>query len=260
MDTPRLRTPIGRASLLAALVASTACFADATAPGSGHQPKVVLELFTSQGCSSCPPADRILEKLAARPDVVALSRPVQYWDRLGWKDTLATSANTEKQYTYAEHWRKLGVYTPQLVIDGSEDVVGNQDATIRRRIDARSAHKSGVVVRSIARADGTIAVTLTGAAREPADVHLLWLRASTLVSIRGGENSNRRVRYTNAVMKDKTIGKWRGDPVTFTLDPADLHTLRADRWAIVIQQARAGAILGGDYLAAAGSGDVNSNN
>ena len=87
---------------------------------------VVVELFTSQGCSDCPAADRILTELAKRTDVIALSLPITYWDMLGWKDTFATEANTQRQKSYARAMIHSGIYTPQMIIDGRFDVVGNQ--------------------------------------------------------------------------------------------------------------------------------------
>lgn len=212
------------------------------------RPKIVLELFTSQGCSSCPPADRILEQLAEDPDVVALSRPVQYWDKLGWKDTLATRENTDKQFAYANRWRKIGAYTPQLVIDGSEDVVGNQSATIRNRIDHLREHKSGIVVHSSKLPDGSIELSLAGNMMTRADVHLLSLRASTLVAIGQGENAARRVRYVNAVISEKKIGEWAGKPITFVVDAKDLHVVKSDRWAIVVQEPGPSQIWGANFI------------
>lgn len=236
------------ACALLSLLCCRAGYADEVAAGATPKPNIALELFTSQGCSSCPPADRLLAKLAQLPGVVALSRPVQYWDRLGWKDTLATAANTELQYAYAGRWREAGVYTPQLVIDGIEGIVGNQEATIRRRIDELYAHKSGVVIRSALRQQNTIAVTLTGDAAAPAAVHLLWLRADTSVAILRGENATRRIHYVNAVIAEKTIGHWQGHAATLMLDVRDLHRVHSDRWAIVVQERGPGRILGADYL------------
>ncbi len=91
-----------------------------------HRQPVLVELYTSQGCSDCPPADEILADLARRSDVVALSFPVTYWDMLGWKDTFASASNTDRQKAYAEALGRTGTYTPQMIVDGIEDVVGNK--------------------------------------------------------------------------------------------------------------------------------------
>src|ERR1700709_181571 len=124
-------------SILAAAVfalGATAAFAG----GVAVRP-VVVELYTSQGCSSCPPADALIGKLAQRPGVLAITLPITYWDMLGWKDTLATDANTRRQKAYAAAMGHGGVYTPQIVIDGVTDVVGSRAANVEAAIAQRRA-------------------------------------------------------------------------------------------------------------------------
>src|SRR5947207_11428158 len=99
--------------------------------------QVVLELYTSQGCSSCPPADALIGRLAERADLLALSLPVTYWDMLGWKDTLASEANTRRQKAYASAMGRGGIYTPQIIVDGITDVVGSREAQLEGAISAR---------------------------------------------------------------------------------------------------------------------------
>jgi hypothetical protein len=108
-----------------------------TALAGGAVRPVVVELYTSQGCDTCPPADAFLGKLAQRHDVIALSLPITYWDMLGWKDTLASDANTRRQKAYAEAMGHGGVYTPQIIVDGAMDVVGSRIANVEAAIDAR---------------------------------------------------------------------------------------------------------------------------
>jgi hypothetical protein len=140
---------------LAALGAPSAFAGGATRP-------VVVELFTSQGCSSCPPADVFLGKLAQRPDVIAISLPITYWDMLGWKDTLASDANTRRQKAYAAAMGRGGVYTPQIIVDGAADVVGSRIAAVEAAIAQRiAAISSNAAVVAVARAN---------AARAAADV------------------------------------------------------------------------------------------
>jgi hypothetical protein len=98
---------------------------------------VVVELYTSQGCNTCPPADALLGKLVHRSDVIALSLPITYWDMLGWKDTLASDANTRRQKAYAEAMGHGGVYTPQIIVDGVQDVVGSRASLVAAAIDSR---------------------------------------------------------------------------------------------------------------------------
>src|SRR5262249_5080552 len=100
---------------------------------------VVVELFTSQGCSDCPAADRIVTELAKRKDVIALSLPITYWDMLGWKDTLATEANTNRQKSYARAMNRSGIYTPQIIVDGQFDVVGNQRERVLSALATRAS-------------------------------------------------------------------------------------------------------------------------
>ena len=106
----------------------------------GEPPRpIVVELYTSQGCSSCPPADALLGRLAQRRDVLALSLPVTYWDMLGWKDTLASPGNTSRQKAYAAALGRGGVYTPQIVVDGVNDVVGSRENDVEAAVTAREA-------------------------------------------------------------------------------------------------------------------------
>lgn len=109
----------------------------------GAQPRAVVELFTSQGCSSCPPADRIVGELARDPSVIALSMPVDYWDYLGWKDTLADSRFSARQKAYSHTRGDRNLYTPQMIVNGSEQVIGNDRAAIDSAI--KSTSKDGVM-------------------------------------------------------------------------------------------------------------------
>jgi len=128
----KLRFPLS-VGLAAALLLGGAAMA-----GSTKRP-VIVELYTSQGCNSCPPADELLGRLADRPNVIAMSLPVTYWDMLGWKDTLATDANTKRQKAYAQYMGRGGVYTPQIIVDGVSDVVGSRDSDVESAIARREA-------------------------------------------------------------------------------------------------------------------------
>ena len=134
--------PISRALTLGILLAAfgqAAWAKDAGTASKAFPPHpVVLELFTSQGCSDCPAADKLVTELAHRPGVIALSLPITYWDILGWKDTFATDANTRRQKSYARTMNRSGVYTPQMIIDGRLDVVGNQRDRVMQAVAMRS--------------------------------------------------------------------------------------------------------------------------
>src|SRR4051812_34097041 len=132
---------------------------------------VVVELFTSQGCSSCPPADAALERFAREPNIVAISRPVTYWDSLGWRDTLARPANTALQRAYAARQHSDDVYTPQAVVQGAVALVGGRTGAIHRAIDEAVARPApGLRFESAA---GGRVLVLEGAAARPAEIHLL---------------------------------------------------------------------------------------
>jgi hypothetical protein len=200
---------------------------------------VVVELFTSQGCSSCPPADAFMEQLAAEPDVVAITRPVTYWDRLGWKDSLAREENTALQRAYAERGGEgAGVYTPQIMVQGQLGAVGSNRALVRTQITrARKALSVAVAIRP-----SVIAVAGQGA---PAEVKLIGLKTSRIVRIGSGENGGRVVRYSNIAVGEKQIGKWLGGAKSFALP--QLSIPGADRYAVIVQSG-SGPILAGRYL------------
>ena len=127
------------------------CVLVGTMAEAGTVRPVVVELYTSQGCNSCPPADALLGKLAQRPDVIALSLPITYWDMLGWKDTLASDSNTRRQKAYAMAMGHGGVYTPQIIVDGVQDIVGSRVASVEAAIDARSQQLDGALIVAEAR-------------------------------------------------------------------------------------------------------------
>ena len=135
---------------------------------------VVVELFTSQGCSSCPPADEILGDLAMRPDVLALSLNVDYWDYLGWKDTFALPGNAVRQRQYVAGWGGRTVYTPQMVIGGAVDVVGNKRRAVESALQKLAATPAAAEIRLSRTADGAVTaqISATGATAKPA---VVWL-------------------------------------------------------------------------------------
>lgn len=204
---------------------------------------VVLELFTSQGCSSCPPADVVLHKLAQEPDVIALSRPVDYWDNLGWEDTLARPENTAKQRAYASAIRSSrGVYTPQLVADGVLEGIGSDEAAVRRMIGAARARAQNATIEANPADGGAWTVSVRGA--DGADVHLIGYLPNAHVVIGAGENEGREIDYSNAVKSDEILGTAGGAPLrTPVLSPENGLS-----YVVVVQDGAAGAIAGGIKL------------
>lgn len=204
------------------------------------RPPVAVELFTSQGCSSCPPADAYLEQLARDPSVVAISRPVTYWNRLGWKDTLARAENDRLQRLYAgKDMRGAGVYTPQIVVQGRFGAVGSDRAAVSAHIAAARRE----IAAAIAVRPDAIGVAGQGA---PAEVRLVSVGASRMVRIGSGENASRTVRYTNVVLADQLIGEWQGGARRFAVPRGQVAG--ADRRAVIVQKKGGGPVLAARWL------------
>jgi hypothetical protein len=227
--------------LLAATIA-TAGFA----AGTEAAPRAVVELFTSQGCSSCPPADELLAKLARDPDIIALSLPVDYWDRLGWKDTLARHEFTERQTAYADVRGDGQVYTPQAVVNGREHAVGSERSSIE---SAAAATAAGLeVALNIERGSEGIVISVGDGqdkTRAQGDVVLLPYVSAREVAIGRGENARRKVTYTNVVGEIHVVAGWTGAAMKQSVPAAALKGY--DGVAVLLQQgstAKPGAILG----------------
>ncbi len=181
----------------------------------------VVELFTSQGCSSCPPADRVLGELAQVPHIITLSLPVDYWDRLGWKDTFGSPVHSERQRVYSSVRGDGEVYTPQAVINGQIHVNGSSRAGIERGLGA-DGDKLPVAVS--VRLDGSDLEISVGAAKTgsaaSATVLVMPVYNSRQVKIGRGENANSEITYTNIVRGIDAAGQWTGDPVTLRVPSA----------------------------------------
>jgi hypothetical protein len=202
-------------------------------------PPVVVELFTSQGCSSCPPADAFLTDLARqRRDVLALAFHVTYWDYLGWKDPYSLDAATARQRDYARHLGEDGVYTPQMVVDGAKGFVGSDRSEGLGAIDGAAAKS---VLVTLARDAGALVVTV-GPGVGMAQVLLVGFDPSHDTPVGRGENSGRTLRETNIVRSLTPIGAWAGSAVT-------LHTTpQAGEGFAVLLQAEDGRIIGAARL------------
>jgi hypothetical protein len=204
------------------------------APASAGKP-VVVELYQSQGCSSCPPANAALNAIADRKDMIALSFAVTYWDRLGWKDTFAAQAYTDRQHAYAAAMGSNRVYTPQVILNGRSAIVGNAPGEIDRAVARTAALPASP---SIAAANGSITI---GAGKGRADVLLVRYDPRVQqVSIRAGENGGQKLPHRNIVRQLVSLGAWNGKPATFKL-PANPNP--AWRSAIIVQAKNTGPIL-----------------
>lgn len=209
----------------------------------------VIELFTSQGCSSCPAADAILTELAATPGVVALSLPVDYWDYLGWKDTFASPRNTERQRAYAKARGDGAIYTPQVVVNGTLHVNGARRAEIERALDLTSNNTglSRVPMRFWQEAN-TLNIEAGGAepGREMAEA-TIWLglvQPTGTVTIAQGENAGSTLTYTNIVRELTPIGLWKGQPLHIQIPRAAVMQAMTQKSVVLIQEGKAGPIIG----------------
>jgi hypothetical protein len=196
---------------------------------------VVVELYQSQGCSSCPPANAALNAIADRSDVIALSFAVTYWDQLGWKDTFASQAYTDRQHAYAASLKNESVYTPQVVLNGKTAIVGNGKGEIDRAV-AKAARlgKSPAITA----ANGSVTI---GAGTGSADIVLVhYDPRSQMVSIRAGENGGKKLPHKNIVRKLVSLGSWSGKAVTYKL-PAKADA--AWQSVILVQTKKTGPVL-----------------
>lgn len=210
----------------------------ATSIGAAGVPRpVVVELFQSQGCSSCPPALAVLARLADRPGVIALSFAVTYWDQLGWKDGFATPAYTARQWDYARHNARAQVATPQMWIDGRTTIVGGDPAQANQAIDAAPAMSGPAVTVA-----GSVATVAGGASPAGgADVWLVRYDPRTIqVAIRAGENGGRMLAHRNIVRQLLKLGRWAGVPERYALPAAAQPGWRS---AVLVQGGAGGPIL-----------------
>jgi hypothetical protein len=238
---------IAPALLIAGFV--IASFAGANAA----EPRAVLELFTSQGCSSCPPADRLVGQLANDPSLIALSVPIDYWDYLGWRDTLANPAHSARQRAYARVRGDGQVYTPQIVVNGAADALGSDQGSIERAI-TQTDHKSGVMSLPILLSvgDGALNVKLSSAdmAQISAEVWLCPLTKAVPVVIGRGENRGRTITYHNVVRKWLKLGNLTGEQSAWSVPLAQIKAEGIDAAAVMVQEGsrdKPGIILGAAY-------------
>jgi len=247
------RTGNLRAALV--LLATAAALAGSSPASAKGKFTTVVELFTSQGCSSCPPADALLGELAKRDDMVALSLSVDYWDYLGWKDTLASPANSARQRAYARARRDRAVYTPQVVINGIVHAAGNNPASVAEAsATARDRLKDAWVPISVTSEGDTLQVhagAANGGARYGSGT--LWLvlySGVEEVSIKRGENAGRTIRYHNVVREMSPIGMWHGEAMSVDLPKSDVMGRGYDGCAVLLQAGSAGPIIGAATLPA----------
>lgn len=201
---------------------------------------VVVELFTSQGCSSCPPADALLEELTGNEDVLPLALHVDYWDYIGWPDQFASPKYTQRQKSYARIAGRSMIYTPQMIIGGVTDIAGYKPMKTMQAIEAHKALPAFAEL-SAARNGDTVRITVEpqGSAGTPVNVVLVRYTPHSTVSIRGGENAGRTVDYVNIVTEWHVLTQWDGQ----TAQGWSVDISGSDSGAVLLQSEGPGAIL-----------------
>ena len=225
-------------SLIAEPLASRGAAAEPAAPS-----PVVVELFTSQGCSSCPPADDLLSELAGQPGVVALSLHVDYWDYIGWKDPYASPQYTARQQRYVEALNLRYVYTPQIVVDGRANVVGSQRTEVIEAIEAAAKRDRPIGITFGTSNGGTVIIPEGHAPSEGATVWLAIYDREHVTEIKRGENAGRKLHNANVVRSFERLGTWTGARLDIPLYLSDARARGRDGCAVIVQRGRAGPVL-----------------
>ena len=209
----------------------------AAASCAGAEPRAVIELFTSQGCSSCPPADKLLSQFVTDPSLIPISLPIDYWDYLGWKDTLADPRNSARQRAYSRMRGDREVYTPQVVVNGSVHALGSDKEAIEAAI--ASSRKSGMTLAlpvTMTLADGRLLVSVPGGGdgHSLAEVWICGLMKAATVAIGRGENRGKTITYHNVARHWVKLGTWNGKSETWSL-PIQEFDEGIDEAAVMVQ-------------------------
>jgi hypothetical protein len=249
-----VRRRLASAPLIAGLLLATFATMQAGLAQAG-EPRGLIELFTSQGCSSCPPADKLVGEFSADPSLVALSMPIDYWDYLGWKDTLANPAHSARQRAYAHVRGDRQVYTPQIVVNGATHVLGSDRAAIDRAI-AQTDQKPGVmslpVLISMGGSGLDVQVDSAKTDHASGEVWMCPLMKAVQVSIERGENHGRTVTYHNVVRSWVKLGDWTGTKIDWNVPLSEIEASEGDAAAVLVQEGthdKPGIILGAAYYA-----------
>ena len=238
--------------MVSRLKATLAAFAFAAflQPALAEPPRAVVELFTSQGCSSCPPADELLVEFSRQPDIVALSLPVNYWDYLGWKDTLAHVAFTERQKAYAHSRSDRQVFTPQMIVNGKKSSIGSDRAQVEKAIQVTTKGRKTLPVSVVVNEQNdTVTITVEetpDTTQREAEIWILPVLRSQTVPIERGENRGKTITYANVVRGLNRVGEWRGGSARFDV-PLDMARKGGDAYVVLLQgtdATRPGIILG----------------
>jgi hypothetical protein len=218
-------------------------------------PRAVVELFTSQGCSSCPPADKIIGELAKDPDVIAMSMPIDYWDYLGWKDTLADARFSARQRAYSKVRGDRDVYTPQVIVNGSTQVIGSDRTSIENAINETRKNDVMSVPVTLSLSGKQINVSVA-ASKAPTvghgEVWLCSISKAVPISIGRGENRGMEITYHNVVRNLLKVGDWNGSPESWTVPIENVLREGVDGAVVFVQDGRSdrpGPMFGAAYTA-----------
>ena len=221
-------------------------------------PRAVVELFTSQGCSSCPPADKIMGELAKDPSIIAMSMPIDYWDYLGWKDTLADSRFSARQKAYSKMRGDREVYTPQAIINGAAHVIGSERGSIEEAIDT-TRKENGVmsIPVTMTQSGKQLTVSVAAASKGPAahagthgEVWICSISKAVPISIGRGENRGKEITYYNVVRNLLKLGDWNGDSGSWTVPIDKVARDGVDAAVVYVQDGsgdKPGPMLGAAY-------------
>lgn len=213
----------------------------------------IVELFTSQGCSSCPPADAVFAAYAKRRDIVALSLSVDYWDYIGWKDTLASRHNSDRQRLYALTRRDGAVYTPQAVVNGVAHMNGGNPSLIDEAlIETRAEFRARQVPMRFWNDGNAMIIEIgeapPGSKAREAIVWLALVQSQVPVSIRRGENAHRRITYHNVARELTPVGAWTGAAMTIRLARTAVMGTEAETSAVLLQSGDGGPLIGAAWM------------
>ena len=224
----------------------------APASSADTAPKGVVELFTSQGCSSCPPADKVLGDLAQRDDIVALAYHVDYWNYLGWRDTFSSEKSTKRQYDYARTLGRKSVYTPQAIVNGRDHLNGADKRGIEAKMEAFNDAGRGLVVPVSAMQDGDQIKVSIGAGTGKANIIMVYFDRENTVDVKRGENRGRKLTYWHSVKDIQTVAMWDGEAMELALPRSLMNAEGHDGCAILVQTMKSngvpGAIIGASIL------------
>lgn len=203
---------------------------------------VVFELFTSQGCSSCPPADAIASGYADQEGVLLLSYHVNYWDNLGWKDPYGSAANTDRQREYARYFSARNVYTPQAVIQGGFNVVGSNRTAVQNALRNGAKTEQWIPVK-LSLSGRKISISLPASNALDANVILVGYQKFSENDVTRGENAGSRLSHRNSVKNVTLLGSWHGNEIALKQDKPE-----GDGVAVLIQSTSNGKIIGAAWM------------